>query len=326
MATYVGSARQDERGKYSGGARGDQTGKEVSYQPWYLHSKGWYVLRAKDPSVRKRLAYAMKAACDNNNIGYSQSDRNSLYNAVLGKGFDPAKCTVKANTDCSALVRVCVCYALGKSVPDFNTSSELSTLKNLGVFDQLDSKYISSEYIEAGDIHITKTKGHTVIAITSGSKVASSSTSSVSSNSSSNNDIKTLQQNLNKILGTNLSVDGIVGPATKEAVKTFQKRYDLSVDGIAGPATKAKINEVLSGNSSNSSSKVANPLIKYGYKGSNAKLLQQNLNQVLGLRLDVDGIFGSKSVEALKTFQKKYGLSVDGIYGQRSYNKMKSLI
>ena len=44
MPVYIGSARIDERGKISGGAAGDQTGKEVSYQTWYLHSKGWVVL------------------------------------------------------------------------------------------------------------------------------------------------------------------------------------------------------------------------------------------------------------------------------------------
>ena len=49
MATvYIGSARIDERGKASGGQAGDQTGKEVSTQNWYLHSKGWVVLRPKD--------------------------------------------------------------------------------------------------------------------------------------------------------------------------------------------------------------------------------------------------------------------------------------
>ena len=44
---YIGSARKDERGKYSGGAKGDQLQKstpdykgEVSQQPFYVHSKG----------------------------------------------------------------------------------------------------------------------------------------------------------------------------------------------------------------------------------------------------------------------------------------------
>ena len=40
MAVKIGSARIDERGKISGGAAGNQTGKELSTQNWYLHSKG----------------------------------------------------------------------------------------------------------------------------------------------------------------------------------------------------------------------------------------------------------------------------------------------
>ena len=47
MAVKIGSARIDENGKAHGGQAGDQTGKEVSTQSWYLNSKGWRVYRAK---------------------------------------------------------------------------------------------------------------------------------------------------------------------------------------------------------------------------------------------------------------------------------------
>ena len=121
MSVKIGSARIDERGTISGGAAGDNTGNEVSYQNWYKHSKGWVVIRAKDAKVRKRIADAMRAACSNNNIGYDQSNRSGLYNAVKNLGYNPAKCTVLTETDCSALVRVCSCYALQKNIKDFNT-------------------------------------------------------------------------------------------------------------------------------------------------------------------------------------------------------------
>ena len=52
----VGSARVDERGTYRGGKAGDQTGKEVSTQVFYMHKKGWYLLRPKKVSVANGIA------------------------------------------------------------------------------------------------------------------------------------------------------------------------------------------------------------------------------------------------------------------------------
>ena len=75
MGLVVGSARIDENGKISGGALGDNNGREVSTQPYYLHSKGWYVLRPKTIALANGLASAMTDACANNHIGYDQSNR-----------------------------------------------------------------------------------------------------------------------------------------------------------------------------------------------------------------------------------------------------------
>ncbi|QCX34868.1 peptidoglycan-binding protein [Caloramator sp. E03] len=53
-------------------------------------------------------------------------------------------------------------------------------------------------------------------------------------------DVKLVQTLLNKY-GYNLKVDGIVGPKTLAAVKSFQKKNGLKVDGIVGPKTFAKL-------------------------------------------------------------------------------------
>ena len=45
-----------------------------------------------------------------------------------------------------------------------------------------------------------------------------------------------------KALG--LTVDRVYGPATKRAVKRFQRRHGLTADGIVGPATWALIKQV----------------------------------------------------------------------------------
>lgn len=318
MPVYIGSARIDERGKISGGAAGDQTGKEVSYQTWYLHSKGWVVLRAKDAEIRNKIAYAMKAACDNNNIGYDQSNRLGLYESVKNYGFDPAKCVVLTETDCSALVRVCVCYASGKNIPNFNTSSELSVLKATGLFDVYtdDAHCKSSSNLLPGDILVTKTKGHTVAVIS----VPSTNSDDGSLKRGSKGDkVKELQIKLNKV-GNNLVVDGSFGSATEKAVKEFQKKYNLTVDGIAGPNTIKKLDEVIA------SKAVATATLKKGSKGENVKTLQRNLNEVMDTDIKVDGSFGTITETTVKAFQKKYGLVVDGSYGPKSAAKMRELL
>ena len=91
MTILIGSARSDEHGKYSGGQRGDQRqtsspdyAGEVSVQAFYMHSKGWYILRPKEASVAVGIAAAMQAACNNKNIGYSQSDRYAILKVGTG--------------------------------------------------------------------------------------------------------------------------------------------------------------------------------------------------------------------------------------------------
>lgn len=183
MAVLIGSARIDENGKISGGQAGDQTGNEVGTQNWYLHSKKWVLVRAVDASVRKKIATAMRSACSNNNIGYDQGNRDGLYKEVKNAGFDPAKCTKKTETDCSALVRVCVHYA-GLTCGDFNTSSLVSVLSKVKgkdgklAFEVIKDASItgSSDYLLEGDILVTATKGHTVVVLSDGPKAKKTTT------------------------------------------------------------------------------------------------------------------------------------------------------
>lgn len=66
-------------------------------------------------------------------------------------------------------------------------------------------------------------------------------------------------------------------------------------------------------------------LIQNGSRGEGAKWVQWMLNTTISSGLNVDGIFGSKSVSALKSFQSKYSLTVDGICGVNTRNKMKEV-
>lgn len=174
----VGSARIDENGKLLNGQAGDQTGLEVAVEPWYLHQKGWVVIRAKDPQVAEKIAWDMEAACANALIGYDQSTSWDLYDKSKQYGWDCSKLSVPAETDCSSLVRVCVAFAIGKSVPWFSTLNQEIVLGETGFFDILtDAKYTQSpDCLKRGDILCTCTQGHTVVVLDDGAQIPQSAT------------------------------------------------------------------------------------------------------------------------------------------------------
>lgn len=156
----VGSARIDERGKIIGGMVGDQTGREVAIEPYYVHPQGWWMLRAKDKTTASKIAQVMREACANTNIGYDQSGRYGIISNLKMYGRI-AKIRTETEADCSSLVRAC-CIQASIRVGDFNTSSEVSVLSMTGKFDAPVSVIPSTKLCE-GDIMVTKTKGHTVI-------------------------------------------------------------------------------------------------------------------------------------------------------------------
>lgn len=159
--TRVGSARHDERGKLTGGKAGDQTGKEVSEQNFYVHSKGWFVLRPKSKEHAERIAERMRAACKNTNIGYDQSNRLGVIKCGISSAT-PTEC------DCSSLVRACIKEATLIDPGNFTTSNEKGTLLNTGLFQNIGA-YRNGLSLYVGDVLVTKTKGHTVI-VTEGAK------------------------------------------------------------------------------------------------------------------------------------------------------------
>ena len=165
--TKVGSARIDENGNAVHGRAGDQTGKEVATEPYYNHPKGWYMLRAKDIEVAKKIGQAMREGCSNDNIGYSQSDRYGIITNLKVYGRI-AKIAVKTNADCSSLVRAC-CIQAGINVGDFNTASQVAVLEKTGAFHKVVTVTPNTK-LQVGDILVTRSKGHTVIVTESDNK------------------------------------------------------------------------------------------------------------------------------------------------------------
>lgn len=63
-------------------------------------------------------------------------------------------------------------------------------------------------------------------------------------------------------------------------------------------------------------------LSKYGSSGEEVKQIQQKLKSWGYYNGNVDGIFGSKTLEAVKTFQRKNGLTADGIVGLKTLSAL----
>lgn len=160
MALLIGSARKDENGNLKGGKAGDQTGKEVSTQSFYVHKKAWFVLRPKLIQHAIEIANRMLRACANPNIGYNQGNRYG----VVKYGTDTK---TKTECDCTSLMRQVVKEATGTDPGDFTTANEVEVLMGTGLFDNL-GKYTPGMTLYDGDILVTCTKGHTA-AVVSGS-------------------------------------------------------------------------------------------------------------------------------------------------------------
>jgi len=171
----LGSSSKDERGQYRGGQAGDQTKAEVHIQDWYDGS--WHsVIRPKSSVVAEKIASACEKACNNENIGYDQYERNSLYTEAQKVGMDFSKITTPCECDCSSLVSTC-CIAAGMSPSIFYAGGNMRTTYTLidacnasGQFTILTSSNYtrSKDYLQRGDILLST--GHTVVVLSNGDK------------------------------------------------------------------------------------------------------------------------------------------------------------
>ena len=50
--------------------------------------------------------------------------------------------------------------------------------------------------------------------------------------------VRWVQRSFNRLMGLQLAVDGVMGPQTRSAIRSFQQRQGLTVDGIVGPQTE----------------------------------------------------------------------------------------
>ena len=132
-------------------------------------------------------------------------------------------------------------------------------------------------------------------------------------NGSQGNFVYLLQFILNQY-GYNLSVDGIFGTRTLNAVRDFQRNNSLSVDGLVGNNTWKTLLTLS-----------PYPLLKQNSRGAYVTFLQQLLESNLYPVGGIDGIFGTRTLNAVRAFQQANGLTVDGIVGNNTWNALTNL-
>jgi peptidoglycan hydrolase-like protein with peptidoglycan-binding domain len=108
-------------------------------------------------------------------------------------------------------------------------------------------------------------------------------------------------------------IDGVFGSDTKGAVEAFQAQVFLKVDGIVGYLTWQALYK---------GSSVNMPLLKKGATGELVILVQMRLTIAGDYKGLIDGDFGITTENAVKTLQKRTGLTVDGQIGDRTWYEL----
>lgn len=227
-------AVSDENGKGTNGKAGDQTGKEVRFQPWYLRSKGWHTILRASKTVRDKMVKNAIAAVRNPNYGYDMNNRYTAFDYLKTRGYDFEKLDIPAEGDCSQMVTTNANYA-GVPIPrDTSTSTMKKRYLDSGKFSLLTDPIYTKQpdYLYAGDILLGE--GHTATVVNLIWWLESTLKPGAKNREA---DIQALQARLNEVGKYGLEIDGSFGPATKEAVIKFQTKKKLKADGIVNKET-----------------------------------------------------------------------------------------
>lgn len=169
-----------------------------------------------------------------------------------------------------------------------------------------------------------------------------------------NENVKVIQKQLNRISKNFPAIpkipleDGNFGKETEEAVKTFQRTFNLTPDGIVGRATWYRISSIYVGvkrlaeleqepeeeiKEPEGDGKYPGYLLKYGSRGEKVREMQSYLAEISKYynipSILPDGIFGNITKQTVIEFQRLFGVDADGIVGVNTwdmiYNVYKKL-
>lgn len=162
---------------------------------------------------------------------------------------------------------------------------------------------------------------------------------------SAGEDVRTIQRQINRIRRNYPAIpsipdtNGFFDAPTRAAVTQFQRIFNLTPDGIVGKATWYKIKQIYNavkkvselyseGITISEVERIFSKVIRRGDRGNEVKTIQYYLafigffNDRLS-EIAVDGIFGPATENAVKAFQREYGLTVDGIVGRGTWYRLQ---
>ena len=237
---------------------GDQTGREVCVRDWY--GGRWDVcLRPTDRAVAECMAAFCEAVCDNGNVGYSQTTRNTLRDEAKRAGWDGTKIDTPCNCDCSSFMSVCA-EAAGVDMTNAYTYGNAPWTGNMlekfvgtGAFEAI-SPVPDVDHLRRGDVLVNE-QSHTLMILDDGRLAdpdesggeAQPETVSIHVQVLRRGDVSETVRAAQALLilrgyscgkwGT----DGEFGSATLSAVKLFQASRYLVADGVVGAETWTKL-------------------------------------------------------------------------------------
>ena len=158
---------------------------------------------------------------------------------------------------------------------------------------------------------------------------------------STGDDVRTLQIRLNRISDNYPAIPKINPPFgvfsfdTDEAVKEFQRTFNLTPDGIVGIGTWYTIQKIYNSvkrlndlNSEGISLEEVTQqfpgVLQQGDNNIGVSALQYYLSYLSDFynsipRVSVDGIFGQSTVDAVRAVQREFGLPIDGVVGEDTW-------
>lgn len=114
--------------------------------------------------------------------------------------------------------------------------------------------------------------------------------------------------------------EGVFGPATEDAVRSFQRERGLPSDGIVGPDTWGALVEV-GYRLGDRTLYLRSPM----FRGDDVRELQRRLNELGFESGKEDGIFGRRTDAAVRSFQTNVAVMADGIAGLSTVQMLERL-